>query len=286
MHKRGEGTVPAWLVTTIILILVFISILLVLRPLTSPQFALSAKEQVCRQTIAMSQTVLGSIGFKPICSTQVIPFTEKSILKRAKKGENATDAAARDILGYMQRCKDIVNGPKRTNFLSGKTCYICYSLRTDATTPYLSADNMASYAFAYRAPKGERFFFELQKDDHAIITFLPDRLEQKSRATSPQQKGITLTEDYAIAYVSFAKGSIKKILGTGAALCASSATSWLIVGPALGSAITLPVCVVSIGSAGIAALFELFEPEKKGEGAILLTDYKSLYDYGCDTVVS
>jgi len=295
MNKKRGALTPEVLVGLVLALLFLVIVVLVFKPVTSPKFFLGAKEQVCRSTIALSQApVLDKLGFRPICSAQIIQFSEKDILKQAKKGEMAKDAAARQILEYMQRCKDIVFGPKKSAFLSGKSCYVCYSLHTDATTPYLSAEDLLSSSLQYREPGGLTYFASLRQDEHTILSYLPSGFG----TTSPQghslvqgQLPLRLAKDYGVVYTVFEKGSLLKILGAGAGVCgvAVGATvgTWVIpVVGQLSQAVTLPVCFVSLGAAGATSLYELLQPKEEGVGALLLTTYNELDKYGCRDVIA
>ncbi len=278
---------PEVVIGTVIAVAFLVIVILLYKPVTAPKFQLGVKEQVCSYSLTASQTPLGEIGFKPICPTHLISFSEKNIMKDAKKGETVKDAAMHQILDYMLRCKTMISGPKRTGFISEKNCYVCYNLHTDATTPYITELDLASYSFNHKTSTGKSYFYELNADNHWPTVFLNGGIGTEKKSDSKQ---LSLGQDYGITYVSANKGSFWSTVGTvgaGAGGCVLGAATWFIpyVGPLVGTIVAPTVCQYSLGAASGVALFNIFKPSP-AEGTLLFTNYKYLQEKGCAEIVS
>lgn len=281
-NKKGSG-LPLEVVIGIILAVLFLVIFILLyKPVASPQFQLGVKEQICRYSIAASQ--IPALSIQPLCHTQIISFTEKNINKAAQKGETTKDAGIRQLLDYMLRCKTMVNGPKRTGFLSENSCYICYSLQTDATTPRITEEDLATSSVRLRSPTGKSYFYELNSDNHWPTAMLNGGLGITKTETF-NERPLSLGKDYAITYVSANKGSFWSTVGTattGAGGCVLGAAMWFIptIGPPLALTAGSLICEFSLASTGLA-LFDILKPSEQAEGTVLFTDYTYLQQHAC-----
>ena len=283
-YKKGIEYSLGTIITVALLLFFLIFVLIQLKPITSQSFHLGVQEQVCKSGISLSQ-LPGFGSAATLCHTQIVSFSEKKIKQGAKKGESVDDAALRQILNYMYKCKIMVNGPKRTGFLSENSCYICYSLQTDATTPHITEEDLASASVRLRAPTGKSYFFELNSENHWPTVMLNGGMGTIKTEISQGQK-IFLGKDYAITYVSANKGSFWSTigtLGTGAGVCALGLATWAIpyVGPVVAITVGGTVCKFSLEASTGLALFNMFTHSEQAEGTILFTDYAYLRQHAC-----
>ncbi|GEM_PF-3322409 len=237
--------------------------------LAKPGFTLGVQEQVCRFSLALSNTVLP--GIKPICGTLVVPLTKKVLEKQVKDQESLSDTGSRIILEHMQRCKDTFHGAKSKGFFSSKTCYICYSLHTDSTFKDVMITEKAldKYALTHREPNGKTYFTNLRQQGQYVILALDGPLRPNRH--------------YGIIYASTSEGYgwVSAALGTGAGV--GICVLGLYTGP-----LAPFVCGIGLHVAGGGAVGSFFQSFSLGpeEGAILLTSYSNLQKQGCDDIVS
>ena len=287
-NKRGFHLSNEVIIGIVLALAFFVIVISLYKPLTSPKFYLNLKEHTCRYSIVLSQSPL---KFPVLCHTELITFSKKNIEKDLKRDESTKDAAMRQILDYMLKCKTMVDGPKRKGFTSDNSCYICYSLHTDTTTPFITEEELATYSFRHKTSTGNSYFYELNERNHWPTVFLNGGLGTKPQATQPSNKALSLGNDYAITYVSVNEGSVLQTLGIGAAGvagCALAGATFFIpyVGPIIAVTRTPNICKFSIATASGIALFNILKPSEEGKGMLLFTNYDYLEQTGCNDVVS
>ena len=292
--KTGAFSLSLTQIISLILIGVF---LIVTIPLLmkggSSTTVLSLQEWRCSFSLMLNQLPVFSTAVKPWCSTSIVKFNDKFIDKQRDKGETQKDAAMRFILNKMLTCKEMVGGPKAAGFISHQYCYICYSLETDKTTPFITEADLYSAALRMETSSGEDYFTAFYKDGHTIVPYL-----QGGLGVNPNRPSGTLDKGkaYGITYATVTPGSLGGFAGTAlassggclAGLAIGGFVGWIVpvVGPIFGLAAAENICYISFAT-GTANyfLFNYFKLEK-GTGAIFLTDYKTLQTKECGTVVS
>ena len=287
--KNGELSLT--LIVVLILTVIFlISAIPMITKFNSPTTILSLQEWRCSFSLKLDQLPVFAAAVKPWCSTSIVKFDKQFIKKQQDKGETEKDAAMRFILNKMLTCKEIFEGPKAAGFMSSKSCYICYSLETDKTTPFITGEDLLSASLRMETASGLDYNTEIRKDGHTIVPDLQDGL-----GVSPKPGTLDSSKNYGITYVTVSKGSLggfAKDAGIYGGACLAGAGLGFaigiipVVGPLIGVSAASSICYISL-SAGATDyyLFDYFELGKD-TGVILLTDYKTLERKECGTVVS
>lgn len=290
------GTLQLSITQIIILVLTVLFLVTTIPLITkvnSPVTRLSLQEWRCSFSLMLDQLPVTSALVSPWCSTSLVKFDRSFIQKQQHKGESEKDAAMRFILNKMLTCKETAGGPKAKGFLSHNYCYICYSLETDETTPFITEGDLYSASLRMETASGLDYNTEFKKDGNMIVPALrgglgldPNRLPGK----------LDTGKAYGITYTTVSEGSLDALIekgvkygsGCAGAALAGSVIGWIVpvIGPPVGAALSSGICFVSL-SAGAAdyVLFDYFKLEE-GVGTVFLTDYKTLEEKKCGTVVS
>lgn len=292
--KIKDGELSFALIIVLILTVIFlIAAIPIIMKSNSPTTRLSLQEWRCSFSLALDQLPAFTAFIDPWCSTSIVKFDKPFIKKQQDKGEAEKDAAMRFILNKMLTCKEMVAGPKAAGFTSHKYCYICYSLETDKTTPFITPEDLYSASLRMEAPSGLDYNTEFKQDGHTIVADIQGGIGVNPKTP---QGNLDNGKTYGITYVTVSRGSLMKlgdkIAGYGGACAAGVAVGfavgWIVpvVGPIIGVSAVSSICYVSL-NAGAADYF-LFDYFNLGTdtGAILLSDYDTLEKQGCGTVVS
>ncbi|MBS3144466.1 hypothetical protein J4208_02675 [Candidatus Woesearchaeota archaeon] len=292
-NKRGFELSTNLIIVLILTVVFLIVTIPMITKVGSTSTRLSLQEWRCSFSLMLNQLPVFSTHVKPWCSTSIIKFNDKFIDKQRDKGETQKDAAMHIILDKMLTCKEMVGGPKAAGFISHQYCYICYSLETDKTTPFITEADLHSAALRMETASGLDYNTEFKKDGNTIVADLQGGIGINSKSSSGT---LDTGKNYGITYVTVSRGSFSKLLDTAesfAGTCAAGVgigfvVGWIVpvVGPIIGVSAASGICYVSLNVHATGYfLFDYFELGTD-TGAIFLTDYKTLEKQRCDTVVS